>query len=82
MEKLMSIEFDVSWDESNETFAEVMAEVAARTGAMWSVEIENGPGGGWPSVKFSVWESKLDELIAALGYEDDAEWWREQAEEV
>ncbi len=82
MEKLMSIEFDVAWDESNETFAEVMAEVAARTGAMWSVEIENGPGGGWPSVRFAVWESKLDELIAALGYEDDLEWWREQAEAV
>jgi hypothetical protein len=82
MEKLVSIEFDVAWDESAETFADVMAEIAARTGAMWSVEIENGPGGGWPSVRFTVRESKLDELIEALGYGDDLEWERSKAWEA
>ena len=80
--KKMKIEFDVAWDTCSETLNDVLQEVKRECDADSRVLVERGPAGGWPVVEFVVSEEKLDELITRLGYGDDLEWWREDAEEV
>jgi hypothetical protein len=72
---MVKIEFDVAWDETKETFHDVVS----RSGAEYAVLTESGPGGGWPVVEFVVAEERLDDLIKTLGYGDELEFWRDQA---
>lgn len=79
---MKKIEFDVSWDERNETFADVMAEAVEKFGVEYAVIDESGPGGGWPVVWFTVSDEKLESFIDWMGYGDDMEFWLEGAWEA
>jgi len=74
------IELDVSWNTRNETFESLMDEIVRETGADYRIVSEFGPAGGWPTVTFVVADEWLGTLIEILGYVDDLEFWRDQAE--
>jgi hypothetical protein len=81
MSQMMKIEMDVSWDETSETLADVLAELERECGAKFEVVSQSGPGGGWPVVEFLVNENNLDDLLARLGLDDsDIEYHKGHAE--
>ena len=71
---MKKIEFDVSWDERNETFADVMAEAVEKFGVEYAVIDESGPGGGWPVVWFTVSDEKLESRVDLFGFGGDMEF--------
>lgn len=76
--------FDIAWDDTSETFSDVLAEIGTKFPEVFiRIRAIEGPAGGWPTIDIMIPDSKLETFLENLGFdESDFDIWREDAKAV